>query len=76
VVFSDEERSFGKGRQVEENTYESKQWRPVHYFTELDLKTHFKEFSVIETGTLEDTEDHGESGHHSHILRYIFAQKE
>ncbi|MHA2288671.1 MAG: class I SAM-dependent methyltransferase [Promethearchaeota archaeon] len=76
VVFSDEERSLGKGRQVEENTYESKPNRLVHYFTEFDLREHFKEFSVIETGSLEDMEDHGELGPHSHILRYIFVQKE
>ena len=76
VVFSDEERSFGKGKRVEKNTYESKPGRPVYYFTDTDLRKHFKEFSVIETGTLEDMEDHGELGPHSHILRYIFAQKE
>ena len=76
VVFSDNENSFGKGERVEENTFESKPWRPVHYFTENDLKEHFKEFSVIETGEIEEAEDHGELGPHSHVLRYIFAQKE
>lgn len=75
VVFSDNENSFGKGERVEENTFESKPWRPVHYFTENDLKEHFKEFSVIETGEIEEAENHGELGPHSHILRYIFAQK-
>jgi SAM-dependent methyltransferase len=75
VVFSDKESSFGKGNQIEENTYESKPWRPVHYFTETDLREHFKEFSLIETGIIEDAENHGELGPHSHILRYIFAQK-
>lgn len=75
VVFSDNESSFGKGKRVEENTYESKPWRPVHYFTENDLKEHFKEFLVVETGIIEDTENHGELGPHTHILRYIFAQK-
>jgi len=75
VVFSDKESSFGKGPQIEKNTYESKPWRPVHYFTEFDLKEHFKDYSVIETGQIEETENHGELGPHSHILRYIFAQK-
>jgi len=74
VVFSDKERSFGKGKRIEENTYESKPWRPTHYFTELDLIEHFKEYSVIETGLMEDRENHGELGPHTHILRYIFAQ--
>ncbi|MBY9015928.1 MAG: class I SAM-dependent methyltransferase [Candidatus Lokiarchaeota archaeon] len=74
VVFSDKERSFGKGKRIEENTYESKPWRPTHYFTEIDLKEHFKECLVIETGLMEDKENHGELGPHTHILRYIFAQ--
>ena len=75
VVFSDKERSYGKGKRIEKNTYESKPWRPVHYFTEIDLKEHFKEYSVIETGLIEDIENHGDLGPHTHILRYIFAQK-
>ncbi|NVM20013.1 MAG: class I SAM-dependent methyltransferase [Candidatus Lokiarchaeota archaeon] len=75
VVFSDKERSFGKGKRIEENTYESKPWRAVHYFTEIDLKEHFKDYSVVETGIIEDSENHGELGPHTHILRYIFAQK-
>lgn len=75
VVFSEKERSFGKGKRIEENTFESKPWRPVHYFTETDLRQHFKDFSVLETGIIEDTENHGDLGPHTHILRYIFAQK-
>ena len=76
VVFSDKEISYGKGKRIEENTYESKPWRPVHYFTEINLREHFEEYSVIETGSIEDIENHGELGPHSHVLRYIFAQKE
>ncbi|MHA1534628.1 MAG: class I SAM-dependent methyltransferase, partial [Promethearchaeota archaeon] len=75
-VFSDTESSFGKGTQIEQNTFESKPWRPVHYFTEFDLREHFKDYSVIKTGIIEETEDHGELGPHTHILRYIFAKKE
>ena len=75
VVFSDKEGSFGLGKRVEENTYESKPWRPTHYFTEIDLREHFKEYVIIETGIIEDHENHGELGPHSHILRYIFAKK-
>ena len=75
VVFSEEEKSFGKGRQIEKNTFESKPGRPTHYFTEKDLIAHFKDFTVIETGIIVDRENHGEVGIHDHILRYIFAQK-
>ena len=75
IVFSEQESSFGKGNCVEVNTYESKPGRPVHYFTESDLKEHFKQFEVIETGLMEDPENHGSEGPHTHLVRYIFAQK-
>jgi SAM-dependent methyltransferase len=70
TVFSEKEESYGKGAEVEKNTYESKPGRPVHYFTENDLREHVKFFDIIETGLLEDAENHG-GGPHTHILRYI-----
>lgn len=70
TVFSEQEESFGKGAKVEKNTYESKPGRPVHYFTEPDLRYHFREMPIVETGLMEDHENHGE-GPHTHILRYI-----
>ena len=75
TVFSEQESSFGKGTSVEINTYESKPGRPIHYFTESDLKEHFKGFEVIEHGLMEDPENHGSEGPHTHLVRYIFAQK-
>lgn len=75
VVFSDKESSFGKGTEVGKNTFESKPGRPVHYFTEEDLKDHFKNHKIIETGSVEDPENHGEEGPHIHLVRYIFVQK-
>ena len=70
TVFSEKEMSYGKGKEVEKNTFESKQGRPAHYFTEDDLKEHFKDMEIIEIGTVEDRENHGE-GPHTHVLRYI-----
>jgi SAM-dependent methyltransferase len=75
VVFSEKEKSHGKGKEIETNTYESKPGRSIHYFSEEDLINHFKDFSVIQTGIMEDKEDHGEIGAHVHVLRYIFAKK-
>lgn len=75
VVFSDKEESFGRGKKVEENTFESKPGRPVHYFTREDLLSHFNDFDVIEIGEMEDKENHGEEGEHIHRLRYIFCSK-
>jgi SAM-dependent methyltransferase len=74
TVFSNEEESFGQGNETESNTFESKPGRPVHYFTEEDLRQHFHQFEIIKIGTIKDPENHG--GHaHIHILRYIFVRK-
>jgi len=70
TVFSEKEESYGKGAEVEQNTYESKPGRPVHYFTESDLREHFRDMSIMETGLMDDAENHGE-GPHTHSLRYI-----
>jgi len=70
TVFSEKEESYGKGREVEKNTFESKPGRPAHYFTDDDLQEHFKSKEIRETGIMEDPEDHGE-GPHTHLLRYI-----
>jgi 2-polyprenyl-3-methyl-5-hydroxy-6-metoxy-1,4-benzoquinol methylase len=70
TAFSEKEESYGKGAEVEKNTFESKPGRPAHYFSEPDLKYHFRTMQVMETGLMEDRENHGE-GPHTHILRYI-----
>lgn len=75
TVFSEKELSFGKGKELEANTFESKPGRPTHYFTEDDLVEHFKDFRIIETGIMEEPENHGTGGPHTHSLRYIFGQK-
>jgi SAM-dependent methyltransferase len=70
TVFSEKEASYGKGKEAETNTFESKPGRPVHYFTDSDLQEHFKNMEIVAKGITEDPEDHGE-GPHTHILRYI-----
>ncbi len=75
AVFSDAEPSYGKGRQVEPGTFESKPGRPVHYFSEKDLVDHFAGFEVLETGIMEDPEEHGEEGKHVHLVRYVLARR-
>lgn len=75
AVFSEKESSFGKGRMIEENSFESKPGRIVHYYTELDLVAQFPGCSVLETGLVEDPEDHGEEGRHTHMERYIYVRK-
>lgn len=73
TVFSEKEPSYSSGEEVENNTFESKPGRPVHYFTEEDLRQDCSGLDVLETGLLEDPENHGE-GPHIHILRYIYLR--
>ena len=73
TVFSEQEPTYGQGTMIEKNTFESRPRRPVHYFTEDDLREHFRDFETIELGLMEDPEDHG-TGPHTHLLRYIFAR--
>jgi hypothetical protein len=75
TVFSEREASVGQGREVEPCTFESKPGRPVHYFTDEDLRAHFAPFHIHETGLTEDCEDHG-GGPHAHLLRYIVARRQ
>ncbi len=74
TAFSDGDLGFGRGSEAEPNTFESRPGRPAHYFTEEDLIDHFRDFEVLETGVVEEPEDHGE-GPHVHILRHILASK-
>jgi SAM-dependent methyltransferase len=74
TVFSDKEASFGKGQEVEKNTFESRPGRPVHYFTEEELRQYFEDFEIIESGITEDRENHS-GGPHTHTLLYILARK-
>ena len=72
VVMSELEESFGKGKEIEPNTNESRIGKPIHYFTDSDLRGHFKEFQIIESGIIEEPESHG--GEHVHNCRYIMIK--
>ncbi len=75
VVFSEEEESYGKGNEIEQNTFESKLGRPVHYFSKNDLRYHFRKFTLMEEGIVDDAETHGDVGYHVHRLRYTVSRK-
>ncbi len=75
TVFSDTEESYGKGKEIEPNTYESKPGRSVHYFSEDELLRIFEGFIIHRIGIVDEKENHGKLGDHIHNLRYIFAQK-
>lgn len=72
VVISELEESFGKGEEIEQNTYEPRKGKPVHYFTDFDLREHFKRFKIVESGVIDEPESHGEE--HVHKCRYIIIK--
>ena len=74
TVFSEEEKDFGKGSEVEPNTFEAKLGRPAHYFTREDLLNHFTLYTVLEDGLVEESENHPPDGRHLHYLRYIIVK--
>ena len=61
--FSEKESSFGKGKQIEPNMFESKKGRPTYYFAKQDLNNHFKEYEILENKLLEEPENHGAEPH-------------
>jgi SAM-dependent methyltransferase len=75
TVFSEKEPTYRKAREVETDTFESRPGRPTHYFTDANIREHFKKFEVIETDIVEDLENHSNEDPHTHILRYILARK-
>lgn len=74
VVFSDREPSYRTGMIVEENTFESKPGREIHYYSKEDLVSEFRGLEILGTGMSEDPEEHGKEGRHTHLLRYIYAR--
>jgi len=74
TVFSENEPSFGKKRSIEKNTYESRPGRPTHYFSDDDLRWHFRDFIILLTGVFDEWENHSQ-GAHVHRLRYVFVKK-
>jgi SAM-dependent methyltransferase len=72
TVISDQDESFGQGKEIEKSTFAVKPDKILHFFTLDDLKEHFKEFDILETGSLEDQVTHTLYGMKSYKIRYIF----
>lgn len=73
--FSDEDLNYGCGRMIEPDTYEYKEGKYAHFFSEIGLREHFAETEVLETGTLLETLRSPQGDTHKYILRYILARK-
>ncbi|HXX55398.1 MAG TPA: class I SAM-dependent methyltransferase [Methanoregula sp.] len=75
VVFSEQDKSFGQGRETEKDTFESRPGREVHYFTRDGLLAAFAGTDILSEGLVGEEEDHGDEGRHTHLLRYVCARK-
>ena len=64
TVMSEFDFDYGKGTEIEYNTFD-KRGKPVHFFSESDLKNHF----------IDEPEEHGDLGKHVHKCRLIIAMK-
>lgn len=68
-VFSDEDEAFGVGNKLEDNTFEVKKGKPVHYYSRAELIESFSEYRIIDVGDYTEI-----VGNKECKLRYIVAQ--
>ncbi|KWX76851.1 methyltransferase type 11 [Paenibacillus riograndensis] len=73
--FSDEDSNNGHGRMLEPGTYEYKEGKYAHFFSDADLREHFSAAEVVETGTFQESLQSPGGGTHEYLLREIFARK-
>lgn len=73
--FSDEDSNAGQGRILEPGTYEYKSGKYAHFFSDNDLREHFAETDIRDTGSFRETLADPGGGSHDYMLRYIVARK-
>lgn len=73
--FSDEDPNYGYGTLIEPGTYEYKEGKYAHFFSEADLRGHFEGTEIIETGTHIELFEGPQGMKHQYTLRTIFARK-
>lgn len=73
--FSDEDMNNGCGRRLEPGTYEYKEAKYAHFFSDADLRDHFAGTAIRETGSFPESLHSSQGGAHEYILRYIIARK-
>jgi len=75
LVFSKEEDTYGKGREVEKDSFEWAEGKIVHYFEREELQRLFGSFRIIELSRVDIKEFH-DSREHIHKDWLIIASKE
>ncbi len=75
TCFSNEDSHCGTGSSLEPGTYEYMPGKSAHFFSEKDLLEHFRSFTVLSTGHIDETLRYGDGGTKEYKLRTIAARK-
>jgi SAM-dependent methyltransferase len=75
AAFSQGERGYGRGTEVEKDTFEFKKGRPVHFFPEQELKAMFAHFSLLRLEETDIFEVHQSGDQHYHREWVMVAEK-
>jgi SAM-dependent methyltransferase len=75
AIFSTRERGFGQGIEVERNTFEFKPGRPVHFFSESEIRNAFAKFTIVRLDEVDIHEVHQGGKEHFHREWLMVAGK-
>ena len=75
AMFSRNEKGFGEGIEVEENTFEFKPGRPVHFFSEDEIRCAFAQFAIVQLDEVDIHEVHHGGNQHVHKEWLMVAEK-
>ncbi len=75
AMFSRREKGFGQGREVEENTFEFKSGRPVHFFSEEEIRKTFGRFTFVKLEEADIYEVHQDGNEHFHREWVMVGEK-
>ncbi|RAV01748.1 bifunctional 2-polyprenyl-6-hydroxyphenol methylase/3-demethylubiquinol 3-O-methyltransferase UbiG [Paenibacillus sp. YN15] len=75
TCFSDEDSHYGTGRCLEPGTYEYTPGKYAHFFSEEDLREHFRSFQILSLDQVDETLRYEGGGSKQYRLRIIAARK-
>lgn len=75
AMFSRKEKGFGQGPEVEENTFECKPGRPVHFFSEEEIRNAFAGFTIERLDEVAIHEVHQDGNEHFHREWFMVGEK-
>lgn len=73
--FSDEDPNYGCGVRLEPGTYEYKEGKYAHFFSDSDLRAHFAGTEILESGSFQEVLHNSQGGSTSYQLRFMIARK-